>query len=271
MCASFYIREQKIVIDCRWIYKIKPIKNSTLNHVIRTLSLLLLGLSVVHSSFAEPTPFRAVYKANYKGLPVSAVGIRELKLLESGEYLLSSSAKSFLVTVTEQSLFRFEEAQLVPLEYQYKRSGIGKNRKILLTFDWSAGKVADAADGWEIDITDGILDKLLYQFKMRGDLEEAALKNESWPDMSYQIADSGRLKTYDFKVTDEEEIQTPVGKIKTVKVIRVRRSDDRNTTFWLAPAYEFMLIRLQQTGKKGRGFELHLEEAEFNGKQIRGS
>jgi hypothetical protein len=242
-----------------------------MKHIIPIVSLLFLSLSTSLSSLAEPAPFRAVYKADYKGLPVSAVGIRELKILENGEYVLSSSANSFLATVTEQSLFRIEEQELVPLEYQYKRSGVGKNKKIKLTFDWPEGKVSDEAEGWEIEITPGILDKLLYQFRMREDLEKAALNNEPWPSMTYQIADGGRLKTYDFKVTGEEELETPVGNINTVKVIRVRKSEDRSTSFWLAPDYEFMLIRLQQIEKKNRGFELHLEEAEFDGKQINGS
>jgi hypothetical protein len=246
-------------------------KNNIMNHIIRIVSLLFLGLFTSLSSLAEPAPFRAVYKADYKGLPVSAVGIRELKVAPNGEYILSSSAKSFLATVTEQSRFRIEEQKLIPLEYQYKRSGVGRNKKIDLKFDWSEGKASDEAEGWEIDITPGILDKLLYQFSMREDLERAALKNEPWPSMTYQIADDGRLKTYDFKVTGEEELETPVGKINTVKVIRVRKSEDRSTTFWLAPDYEFMLIRLQQIEKKNRGFELHLEEAEFNGKQIKAS
>jgi hypothetical protein len=106
---------------------------------------------------------------------------------------------------------------------------------------------------------------------MRTDLEAAAKTGEPWPVMSYQIADSGRFKTYSFKVTDEEEIDTPVGKIKTIKVIRVRKRDDRGTTFWLAPDYEYMLIRLKQIEKSGRGFELNLEEAEFNGKPVKGT
>ena len=242
-----------------------------MNRIITIVSLLLLSLSPLHSSIAEPVLFRAVYKADYKGLPVSAVGIRELKLAENGEYILSSSAKSFLATVTEQSHFRLDGRKLIPIEYQYKRTGVGKSRRTLLKFDWAADKVSDEDEGWELDITSGILDKLLYQLKMREDLIQAALKSEHWPDMSYEIADSGRLKSYEFKVTDEEELDTPVGKINTVKVIRVRKNEDRSTTFWLAPDYEFMLIRLQQIEKNGKGFELHLEQAQFDGEQIKGS
>ncbi len=241
-----------------------------MKHALLVLTLVSTCLMVPNRTIANPAPFRAVYKADYKGMPVTAVGIRELKLIEGNKYILSSSAKSFLATIVEHTIFLFEEQQLTPLEYRYKRTGIGKNRKSTLTFDWQTHMVGDAANAWEMEISSGVLDKLLYQFKMRQDLQTAAKMDQPWPEMVYQIADGGRLKTYIFKVTGEEDIETPVGKIRTVKTIRIRKNGGRTTTFWLAPDYEFMLIRLRQIEKNGKGFELLLKEAEFDGKQVKG-
>ena len=263
-----------IVIDCKPIYKTDiydiAIDLNFMKKEILNLVITLACLSVSTWVIADPTPFKAVYKADYKGMPVSAVGIRELKLMEDNKYMLSSSAKSFLATVAEHSIFRVEEQQILPIEYRYKRSGIGKNRKVTLNFNWQSQTVEDKADAWEMDVSDGVLDKLLYQFKMRQDLQDAVEMEQPWPEMSYQIADDARLKTYTFKVMGEEEIDTPIGKIRTVKTMRIRKKNDRTTTFWLAPDYEFMLIRLMQVEKNGKGFELLLKEAEFNGKQVKG-
>jgi len=51
------------------------------------------------SELSSPTLFRAIYKADYKGLPVSAIGIRELTNTKPGEFKLTSSAKSFFATI----------------------------------------------------------------------------------------------------------------------------------------------------------------------------
>ena len=222
---------------------------------------------------AEPAPFRAVYKADYKGLPVSAVGVRELTRLDNNQYRLTSSAKTFFASIVEETTFAFEENAPKPINYQYKRSGIGKNKNVDMTFDWNNNTVADLEDPdeWQLDLTPGMLDKLLYQFKMRGDLQRASESEGEWPDMTYQIADNGRLKTYDFKVTGTEAIETPVGTIETVKAIRVRDNKDRSTTFWMAPDYDFMLVRLLQVEKNGEGFELLLKEAEYDGKRVQGN
>jgi Protein of unknown function (DUF3108) len=237
---------------------------------IAVISLLAISILGGGEIAAEPTPFRAVYKADYKGLPVSVVGVRELRQIEDSKYLLSSTAKSFFASVTEQSIFTLDEQHPVPLEYQYKRTGIGKNRKVLLTFDRQAGKVISEIEPWDIDVTSETLDKLLYQYKMREDLHEALQNGQPWPDMNYKVADGGRIKNYNFKVTGEEFIVTPIGRIRTVKAIRIRKDGDRTTTFWLAPDYEFMLVRLLQTERKGKGFELLLTEAEFDGEQVQG-
>tara|TARA_B100001964_G_scaffold245506_1_gene332918 strand:+ start:4477 stop:5325 length:849 start_codon:yes stop_codon:yes gene_type:complete len=241
--------------------------------IIRTASMVTLILLCLMDSVrlaAEPIPFRAVYKADYKGLPVSAVGIRELKRIENGKYQLSSTAQSFFVSVFEKSIFELHDQYPLPLEYDYKRTGIGKNRDTTLTFDRQTGKVVSEQGEWEIEATKGILDKLSYQYRMREDLKHALKKGQSWPDLNYQVADNGRIKTYNFEITGEEFIDTPVGRIKTVKAIRIRKNGGRSTTFWLAPDYEFLLIRLLQTEKNGKGFELLLKEAQFGSQQVQG-
>jgi hypothetical protein len=45
---------------------------------------------------------------------------------------------------------------------------------------------------------------------------------------------------------------------------------DRTTIFWLAPAYEFLLVRFLQEEQSG-GFELLLKEAKFRGEVIAGT
>ncbi len=235
------------------------------------LCLLLLALLAGSPHvYADPAPFRAVYRADYRGLPVSAVGIRELRQLDENRYVLSSSARTFFASVIEQSVFTLDETQPIPIEYTYKRQGIGKNRTVILDFDREAGKVSDRRKDWELKTTQLTLDKLLYQLKMRFDLLLAHKTHQPWPEMTYHIADNGRMKTYRFRVTGEEDIETPIGRLRTIKAIRLRESSERTTAFWLAPDYEFLLVRLLQTEGNGKGFELLLKEAEFDGQPVQG-
>ena len=115
----------------------------TLNYRVASAAcLLFLIVFAMDQTIAEPVPFRATYKADYKGLPVSATGIRELTKLSDNRFLLSSTAESFFASIVEQSVFQLDENDnAMPLEYQYHRTGIGKNRHDVLAFDWANMKV----------------------------------------------------------------------------------------------------------------------------------
>lgn len=232
---------------------------------IKTKTLLIIGLLLSGSiAVADPTPFRAVYKTDYKGLPVSATAIRELKQVSDHQYLFTSTAKSFFISVTEQSLFYWQD-RAIPLEYQYSRKGIGKNRDDRMTFDWQSNTAT--REELDFDIIPGTLDRLLYQLQMREDLNAA--DGDQWPKMQYEVADRGRTRVYNFEVTGREVISTPLGDIDTIRATRIRKDNERVTTFWLAPDYDFLLVRFLQQEEKG-GFELLLKEVEFDGQRLTG-
>ncbi|MBV1876698.1 MAG: DUF3108 domain-containing protein [Pseudomonadales bacterium] len=250
--------------------------------------LLILTMSAL--VFSEPSIYRAVYTADYKGLPVSAEGIRQLSRDKNGLYTLSSTATSFFAKIHESSKFQIRDQKILPLEYQYHRSGIGKKRDDILTFDWpnmqalngqAMGQLADnpaaetdqntrtnAAQTEKLAIQTGTLDKLLYQLQMREDLLAAQQAGNAKPELSYMVADRDKLKSYRFEVIGTEQTSTPLGMLKTVKISRVRDKKNRKTNLWLAPDYEFMLVRFQQLEENGKGFELLLKQAEFNGRSL---
>ncbi len=237
--------------------------------ICTTLCAILLG--GISGANADPTPYRALYKADYKGVPISATGIRELRRLEGNEYLLTSSAKSFIASIEEQTRFRFDDTNsVIPIEYQYHRKGLGKNRSDTLTFDWASARASqgDQGEEWAMDLEAGVQDKLSYQLEMREDLVRARDLGADWPEMHYQIADKGTLQEYTFKVVGEESVETPAGVFRTIKAMRVRENSSRVTNFWLAPDYDFLLVRFEQIEENGRGFTLLLKEAEFGGKPL---
>jgi hypothetical protein len=221
----------------------------------------------------QPSTFKAVYKADYKGLPIRATGIRELSQTADNGYLLSSSASSFFASVTEQSQFFLgDNHRIIPTEYQYHRKGIGKNRDATLRFDWAEQQVENdvQAKPWMMSVPVGALDKLSYQLQMRHDLAAAHRQNLPWPDLTYQVADGGELKTYQFSVVGIESVSTPVGKFNALRVTRVREDSDRVTDFWLAVEYDFMLVRFIQKKEDRGGFELMLKEATFRDEIVKG-
>ena len=224
-------------------------------------------------SFAFPRPFETTYTADYRGLPISATGIRTLKREKEAEnqrYIFSSRAVSLFAKLDEASTFELENNQLIPARYQYQRTGLGKNKTLDMRFDWASGLAKDVAQDESFTFNPSTLfsDRLLYQLRLQVDLINTSLETIRSKTWTYPIFDKGRMKEYVFEVADEESIETALGKIHTVRLERKNEDSSRRTTLWLAPSLEYMLIRFVQEDD-GDSFSLELKEAVLDGRAVR--
>lgn len=226
----------------------------------------LLSLSLVSQvSAARPKNFEAVYKARYHGISVTAT--RKLQTMADGTQLFTFYAESWLADLKEASLFRWSENdRIVPIQYHYERSGLGRDREAVLRFDWDSNTVVNNVEQkpWQMDVPEMVLDKLSYQLQIRTDLINGK------PLLEYDVADGGRLKQYNFEILGEEEIDTDAGRFMAVKIKRLREQDaDRHTIFWLAKDWDYLIVRLQQEDDDST-YEIDLHEAVLDGKEVRG-
>ncbi|MDA0979551.1 MAG: DUF3108 domain-containing protein [Proteobacteria bacterium] len=228
------------------------------------MKYLLLTLLILSGwpIFAQPLEYRAEYVAEYRGLPVRAKGIRELVRLEDNRYRMSSLATSFLAKISETSEFVLEGDTLQPQGYQYRRTGLGKNKSESSQFDWASGLLI--AGDLTSELAPGTHDKLSYQYQLRLDVAEAITTGVNDPILEYLVADEEKRKLYRFEIVGEETIETPVGAMNTVRVERLREDSNRETIFWLAVDHDFVLVKfIQLEGDKG--FELNLSSATVGG------
>jgi hypothetical protein len=223
-------------------------------------------------AFVFPKPFEAIYTADYRGLPISATGIRSLRredTQDSQRYIFSSRAVSLFAKLNEASTFTLESNQLVPARYQYERTGLGKNKTQDTRFDWASGLANDVAldEAFTFNPSTLFSDRLLYQLRLQVDLINTpvdSIRSKTW---TYLIFDRGRMKEYVFEMADEESIDTALGTIDTIRLERKNEDSSRRTTLWLAPSLEYMLIRFVQEDD-GDSFSLALKEAVLDGRPV---
>lgn len=220
-------------------------------------------LSAATLAAEAPKTFDNEYKAKLYGFNVTVTN--RLTKTEDGKYNLLFKADSMIGTITEQSHMQWNPKQqtISPLKYTYARRSLGKDRNAELTFDWPNKTVTNNVQktSWEMDIAQKVQDKLSYQLQMQQDLLNGH------KDFEYQIADGGRLKKYMFTTVGEELLETPLGKVNTVKIKRSREDNDRVTYAWLAKDWNYLLVRLQQE-EKGDTYTIYIHKAKVDGKDI---
>lgn len=215
---------------------------------MRFFRLLLLTVVIAHPVQAAPLtlqPFTAVY-ALKKGPIIFGETRREVMVDGDGNNIFESVTRprgvAKLITsgqVVERSRWIIQQDRYKPLEYSYINTGSEQNHDVHLNFDWGAHTITNTINGdpWRMPLVDGATDKLLYQLQLMQDL--AAGKTE----ISYPVADGGKLKTYIVEQMGNETIRTPFGTFETVRVRLVHGK--RQTTIWCSASLGFLPVRIE--------------------------
>ncbi|MFV8783275.1 DUF3108 domain-containing protein [Microbulbifer sp. SA54] len=216
--------------------------------------------SPTHAAVLQP--FTATYKAEFSGFGVTA----ERKLTGTPEsWRLDFSANSMFAKIEEYSRFAQQAGRLVPLHYDYKKTGLGKDRHTALSFESTQRRVINVYDKDHTieSAPKDIQDKISYQLQLA--LDVAAGKKE----LKYDVADGKKIRHYEFRVTGTEKIDTPMGSVETIKVQRVRAQDsERVTNIWFAPQWNYALVKLQQQEDNGKSYQITLTKLSIDGKAV---
>jgi len=143
--------------------------------------------------------------------------------------------------IIEESRWQYTNGKVVPQFYQYLHTGTSRDRNVTVEFDWKSGLIINSINGspWRMTTSEGILDKLLYQYSIMLDMQAGKSS------LRYTVADGGTEKIYIFEKLGEEILETPLGNLKTIKMERRRPDSDRISMFWSAPDIGYLPVKLE--------------------------
>lgn len=221
--------------------------------------LLLVALALsVGARALDPLPFEADYVLESRGMLIGETHWK-LESNDSGFVWVSSSEAAGVGLllgenrIVERSEWRRVAETALPSRYRYERSG-RRDKLVEIDFDWQAGVVYNTAGGgtWRMQIPTGTLDKLSYLLALMRDLG-AGKRN-----VRYDIADGGKLKEYRLHVDGSDTLETSVGRLEALKVIRERPGSNRETIIWVAPALGFLPIRVERREADGQTVTMNI-------------
>jgi len=226
---------------------------------VRCWALLWFAIFLPATAFAQLQPFAATYSATLDlliDLPVEAR--RTLTRSPSGVWYFSSEAKSAFASQSESSTLALEPHGWAPKNYKFARSVFGRKRQISISFDPERKSITTVAkqEPWTQPYEQGVQDKLSYQLQLREDL----MAGKS--DLSYRIADGGKIKTYRFVRSGRETLTTPAGTFECERLQLQRSADQQQTILWMAPELDYLTVRLLRIDQSGREHFLNLKAVE---------
>lgn len=225
--------------------------------LLKTLIFLLSGAAGFAAGANEanaPQPFQVSYNLYSDDMKIGIME-RFVTRLDDGNYLFSSESRTtgFISLfrkdhIVETSRWKSVKGKFVPLSYTYDHKGGKKDRSVKIDFNWEQHQIVNRINNstWYMRAEPGILDKLLYQLTIMADLKSGLVPE------SYTVADGGKIKQYFFEYLNDEEIDTALGKFRTMKLARHKPNSDRTTWLWCAYELGFLPVKVVNTEKKGR-------------------
>lgn len=202
-------------------------------------------------------PFSTHYKASYKFsfFSIDIKAIKTLTPLADGRWQLSFDAKTTGASLNELSVFKLDNAQIIPQEYFYKTGGLLQQDPQHQRFDAEKKEIHDLelkkiyADIWQENLQDNLT------YIQQASLDVAAGKT----DLNYYFYNGKSVRNYHFKVVEEGTLDTNVGLLNTIKVQRINDKKDRTTYVWLAKDHEYQLVRLAIYTKNKITYQIDLD------------
>ena len=216
-------------------------------------SILLLSLSG-YSYALEP--YQATYSVSLKSsISMKGTLSRSLTKNTSGQWLFEDEVSALLASIKESSLLSIENDKIQPLHYRYLRKVIGKKKKQEIQFNWKA-KQAVNLDKKIIPLQPNTQDALSYQLQLQLDLQ-----NGQRGSFHYPITKKNRVEVLKFIEVGEEVVDTPLGKLNSIKLKLDRGNNAKRETYiWFSIADKFVISKLKQTESDGKSYSILLSK-----------
>lgn len=225
----------------------------------RQLKLAAIVLALLWQSAAADDgpllPHRAEYLLTRDGLPFADM-IMELTLDPKDGYHYRADTRPHRAVelimqlsadlaagarVGEDSSGRLIDGRVRPDSYRYLREK-DERQSITVTFDWSDGSadIVAANRPWSMAVPGGTQDKLSVLLALRADLAAGI------QDLTYPVADGGKLKAYRYVRTGEQDIETPAGAWPAITLARSKDKRPVDYHLWLAPHLQYLPVQVER-------------------------
>tara|TARA_B100001093_G_scaffold21345_1_gene19100 strand:+ start:1117 stop:1848 length:732 start_codon:yes stop_codon:yes gene_type:complete len=226
--------------------------------------ILLLAAILVSSQIDADTTelaiieYGAVYELKMSKVPLRIEILREVTATDGQKKIAVFKASSAFFEIDQKSTFTLNRGEIVSSEYFYKKRTLGKTdrQSFTLAQDINLSEPTSARGKFG----ENIFDKLSVQYQLQLDLIQESEEEEIkvGRSFSYRVQDKGSLKPYKFVVASIDKIDTKLGALRALRIIRERRKENRSTILWLAPKYKYTLVKMIQR-EKGKNWQLDIK------------
>lgn len=228
-------------------------------HSIRRLAAMLCAMAMTWPAQATnlPQTVQAQYEVTLNGTPVGVMN--DHYEARDGRYRIVSETHAVGVLALVQrrparviSSGEMQSSGLRPLSFEATRGN--DSRRIAAEFDWNGRTLALSHDGRNetLPLPAGTQDRLsaLYQFMFIG--------ADRLRDLSFPMTNGRKLDQYRYTLGSDTAIDTPLGRIAVIHLVKRHAPGETATEIWLARDRSLLPVRMRIIEDDGSRYEQSL-------------
>lgn len=225
----------------------------SMNMNAKNLLISATLLASASSSMAAIAPFSASYDFSvdkYNGVATRTLSRRA----DANEWQYTVNAGVGKVASAGQAaIFQDINGTIIPIatSRQYKIFGIGNTTTF--AFDNANHQYTSTYKGRSktIDMPQTALDDLGLEMQIREDLKAGRWQG------NYFMAGKDGIESVPFTKSAPISVTVPAGTFNVIRIDRIHNTDDRRTSFWLAPSLDYLPVQVIQNND-GKTIEMNL-------------
>jgi hypothetical protein len=232
-------------------------------HTICFSALLAIAAAASGASPAAPKAVKTTYGGFMNGMAVGAIS--EQFEADGGTYRIVSETKplGLAVFLQRQPLKFMSKGELTrdglrPASFEARRNA-NDPPQVSADFDWAHGQLHLKSQGRaeSLPLNAGTQDRLsiMYQFMF--------VQADKARHVDFWMTNGRKLDFYRYRVTPDVELDTALGRIKTLHLVKERDAGDTHTEVWISPQHRNIAVRLLIVEKDGMRYEQVIQSLEL--------
>jgi len=220
-----------------------------------TAALLAIALPGAAAMPSAPHAISASYDVLWNGGRVAVMN-ETFEVKDDNYRIVSESQAVGLLGLFERhplrrvSSGRLTASGLQPQHFEGKR-GDDDSRQVRAAFDWQAGQLTITHHGRSetLKLPPATQDMLstMYQFMF---VEPGKLQR-----FELSMTNGRKLEQYLYAIHSGVEIETPLGRMTTLHLVKQHRPDESGAEIWLAPQHRYLPVRMVVLEEDGSRYE----------------
>jgi Protein of unknown function (DUF3108) len=176
---------------------------------------------------------------------------------KDGAYRIVSESRAVgLLALVEKHTLRFVSSGVLtpsglrPQRFEGKRSD-ADSRQVRADFDWQTGQLTIVHDGrtetFALPVATQDRISSMYQFMF--------LSREGLQRLEFPMTNGRKLDHYVYTVQPGGDLDTRLGRMATLHLVKQHRADENVAEIWLAPQYRFLPVKLLIQEEDGTRYE----------------